>query len=444
MKRKLKKIALINPRKNLQEQNPMIHKMFERNKNTIKQWHAHPLSLLIIAANTPHEIEVTLIDEYFEDIDFDLHFDLVGLTAMTHQVNRAYEIADIYRQKKIPVVMGGIHATVMPNEALNHVDSVFLGESELLWPEFLNDFEQGIEKRIYENSVRYDLASNKLPRYELLNQAAFKEDGSYLKFVPVQATRGCPHDCSFCVVSKFYGKKIRKRPVEQVVADIQFIQSLGLDSLIMFTDDNLFVDRKYVKELLKALIPLKIKYVAQSDVNMANDSELLQLAYLSGCMMVLVGFESLETSSLNNINDNNWKLKQVDNYRNVIKTIQSNGIVVLGAFVVGFENDNLDTFVDIRDFVLENHILGQFTILTPLPGSRVFEEFKNRGKLLNETFWDNCSLFHMNFRHNNIKKEEAESKIIWVFDEAYSETNVLNRNMHMMRNYKKLPPRWIL
>lgn len=442
MNRKITKIALINPRKKLQEQNPLIYDMFERNKDTQKLWYAPPLSLLIIASNTPKDIEITIFDEYIEDIDFDKSFDLVGITAMTQQAMRAYEIAAIYRQKNIPVVMGGIHTTVLPDEALQYVDTVFLGESERLWPQFLTDFEQGAEKKIYSDDRPFDLSESRVPRYELLNYSKFKEDKNYFKLLPVQATRGCPHDCSFCVVSKFYGKKIRKKPVEKVVEDIRYMQSLGFDSLMLFTDDNLFVDRKYVKELLTALIPLKIKYVAQSDVKLADDPELLKLAYQSGCVMVLIGFESIETGSLEQINKNNWKRNQVQNYRSVIKVIQENGIVVFGAFVIGFNNDNKTTFESVKNFMLQNSIPGQFTLLTPLPGSRIYDELKKEDRLFSDTFWDKCGFFNMNIKHENLSKEEAENGIVWLHENVFSEENILKRNLHMMQNYKKLPPRW--
>jgi len=442
MNRKIKKIALINPKKDLSKQNPRIYQMFDRNNENLKLWFAPPLSLLIIAAHTPKDIEITIIDEFFEKIDFTQEYDLVGITAMTQQANRAYEIAEIYRKKNTYVVMGGIHATVMPDEALQNVNTVFLGESEETWELFLNEFKSGNEKKIYSSSKVTNLGFSKRPRYELINYEQYKSISSYFKFLPVQATRGCPHDCSFCVVSKFYGRKIRKKSIEQVVRDIEYIQSLKYDSLLMFTDDNFFVDRKYAKELLKALISLKIKFVAQSDVKLADDNELMELAYKSGCVMVLVGFESINPCSISEVNDNNWKMRQIANYETTIKKIQSNGIVVFGAFVIGFKSDNLNSFQHVRDFALKNNIPGQFTLLTPIPGSRVYSEMEKEDRLLKKEFWDNCSFFDMNIKHDKIPKEEAEKQIVWLHEQVYSDENVMKRNYHMMQIYKKLPPRW--
>jgi Fe-S oxidoreductase len=441
MNRKIKKIALINPRRPLQEQNPRVFEMYNNNRNFIKPMYSPPLSLLIIASHTPEDIEITLIDEFFEDIDFNVDYDLVGLTAMTFQATRAYEIADIFRLKNVPVVMGGIHATVLPEEALMHVDTVFLGEAENLWKLFLEDFECGVEQRMYTGNTTYDLSDSKIPRYDLFNYEAFKKSNSFIKFIPIQASRGCPHDCSFCVVSKFYGKRIRKKPVSQVVEEIKYLQSIGIDSLLFFVDDNLFVDRKYAKELLKALIPLKVKYLAQSDVKVAEDPELLELAYQSGCLLIFIGFESIKMDSFE-INENNWKMRQIQNYKTAIEKIQSRGMVVYGAFVVGFQKDDLSTFDTIRDFVLENNIQAQFTLLTPLPGSRVYKEMEENGRLIDKVFWDKCSFLDMTIIHDKLGKTEAEDKIVWLYEKVYSDENVMKRNYHMAQIYKNLPPRW--
>jgi radical SAM superfamily enzyme YgiQ (UPF0313 family) len=227
--------------------------MFRRNSDRLKPWLAPPLNLLTIAALTPPEIEVRVIDEHYENIDFDQEYDIVGLTAMTQQAFRAYEIAAVYRKKNIPVVMGGIHASVLPAETLENVDTVFVGEAEDLWKSFLDDFANGKEKHIYQCEVHYDLGNAPVPRYDLINFDAFRDSDHYFNYIPVQATRGCPHDCSFCVVSKFYGKKIRKKSVAHIVREIEYLKRFNNDSLILFADDNLFVDKRFAKERYKSL-----------------------------------------------------------------------------------------------------------------------------------------------------------------------------------------------
>lgn len=443
MSGKIKKIALINPKKSLQIDNPGIYDMFERNKEQLKRWSAPPLNLLTIAALTPADIEIEFIDEHYEIIDFDKEYDLVGLTAMTQQAYRAYEIADIFRKKNIPVVMGGIHASLLPEEVLEHVDTVFVGEAEDLWGAYLEDFKMGIEKSVYKCQVLYDLSKAPVPRYDLINFEAFKDVGNFFNYISIQATRGCPRDCSFCVVSKLYGKKIRKKNIDHVVSEIEYMQKYNKDSLIFFADDNLFVDKIFAKSLLKALIPLKIKYFAQTDIKVAEDQEILELAYLSGCQVAFIGFESLNPESLGEINLNKWKMKQIEKYSAAIKKIQSNGIVAFGAFVIGFKNDNLSTFKSIKDFVIQNNIPGQFTILTPLPGSRLYKQLKSEGRLYSDIFWNKCSYYDLVFKHDNMSIEEAESSLIQLYEEVFSTENSINRLFYMKNIYKHLPARWI-
>lgn len=443
MQKQIKKLALINPKNQTQTDSNGIYKMLERNKEHLKLWFAPPLSLLTLASYTPDKIETIIIDEHFEKINFDEDFDLIGITAMTQQANRAYEIADEFKRRNVTVAMGGIHSSVLPEEALKHVDTVFVGEAEELWQIYLEDLKSGRERKLYKNNGFYDLKKSLTPRYELINYDNYNQLNTHFKFIPVQATRGCPHDCSFCVTTKFYGKKIRKKEIGQIVKDIQHLNKYSPNSLLLFVDDNFFVDRQFAKSVLRELIPLKIKYIAQSDVKVAEDEELLRLAYQSGCMMIFIGFESLNPMSLGDINANAFKMKQYHNYSTAIKKIQENGMVVFGAFVIGFDNDDLSTFQNIREFVLKHNIPGQFTLLTPLPGSHIYNIFKAEGRLIKENFWNNCSFFNMTFKHDYLSKEEAEREIIQLHDEIFSEENSLKRNLHMMKIYKELPPRWM-
>ena len=444
MQGEIKKIALINPKSPLYIDNLKIYEMFQRNKEHLKLWFAPPLSLLTIASYTPNDIVIKMIDEHFEEINFEEDYDLVGITAMTQQAFRAYEIADEFRRRNKIVVMGGIHASILPDEALCHVNTIFIGEAEELWQIYLADLKSGSEKKIYKNDKLYDLKKSVTPRYDLINFELFNSLTSYFKFLPVQASRGCPHDCSFCVTTKFYGKKIRKKEIGQIINDIQYLKEYSNNSLLLFVDDNLFVDRQFAKSLLNELIPLKIKYVVQTDVKVAEDSELLKLAYLSGCVMICIGFESIDVKSLSHINVNSWKMKQRRNYTAAIEKIQKNGIVVFGTFVIGFENDSISTFKHIKNFVIQNNIPGQFTLLTPLPGSQIYEQLKAEGRLINEAFWDKCSFFDMTFKHDNLSIENAENEIIKLHDEIFDEANTIKRNFHMMKIYKQLPQRWVL
>ncbi len=442
-KRTIKKIALINPKTPLQRENPEIYDMFQRNKERLKPWLAPPLNLLTIAALTPGDIEISVIDEHYENIDYNEPFDLVGLTAMTQQAFRAYEIAGEFRKRNIPVVMGGIHASVLPEEVLEHVDTVFIGEAEDTWGVFLEDFKAGLEKKTYKPQHHFDLSMAPVPKYDLLNFSAFKDSDSYFNYIPIQATRGCPHDCSFCVVTKLYGAKIRKKSIAHVVEEIEYLQKFNRDSLILFADDNLFVDKSYAKALLKALIPLKIKYFAQTDISIAEDDELMQLAYQSGCHIAFIGFESLRPDSLEEINRNKWKMKQVEKYTQSIKKIQENGIVAFGAFVIGFKNDDLTVFDEIGDFTIQNNMPGQFTIATPIPGSRLYKSLETEGKLFSTVFWNQCNFYNLVFRHDKISRDQAQDSLISLYETVFNDENTLKRLMYMKNMYKKLPPRWL-
>jgi radical SAM superfamily enzyme YgiQ (UPF0313 family) len=443
IKRTIKKIALISPKTPLQRENPEIYNMFQRNKERLKPWLAPPLNLLTIAALTPGDIEIKVIDEHFENIDFNEVFDLVGITAMTQQAFRAYEIAGEFRKRNIPVVMGGIHASVLPEEALEHVDSVFIGEAEDTWGIFLEDFKAGQEKKTYRPNHHFDMSMAPVPKYDMLNFSAFKDSDSFFNWIPVQATRGCPHDCSFCVVTKLYGKKIRKKNIAQVVEEIEYLQKFNKDSLILFADDNPFVDKKYAKELLKALIPLKIKYFVQTDISIAEDDELLKLAYQSGCHIALIGFESLRPDSLEEINRNKWKMKQVEKYTRNIKKIQENGIVAFGAFIIGFSKDDLTVFNEISDFAIMNNMPAQFTLATPIPGSRLYQSLHSEGKLFNTVFWNKCNFYNLVFRHDKLSVDQAQDSLIKLYETVFSDENTLKRLMYMKKIYKNLPPRWL-
>lgn len=441
---KIKKIAFINPKsqKFLYDDNPLINEMFEQNKERLKPWYAPPLSLLVLASYILQDIEIKLYDEFIDDIDFNEKFDIVAITGMTRQINRAYEIAKIFKSNGAYIVIGGIHSSVLPEEALEYADTIFIGEAEQTWPIFLKDYINGVPQKIYKAKSYFNLEKALTPKYELINFNKFLNNDTYFKFIPLQATRGCPHNCSFCLTTKFYGSKIRKKKIEQIIKEIEYIKSLKINHLFLFVDDNFFFDKKFSKELLKNLLNLNIKYVAQSDLSIADDEELLELAYLSGCIMVFIGFESLNSKSLETINNNKWKMKQMEKYERSIKIIQNHGIVVFGAFVIGFPYDNLNTFEETKNFVIKNKIPGQFTLLTPIPGTKIYDDLKNKNKLIKEKYWDECSFFSLLFKHENFTKFEAEKEIINLHNIVFNEKNTYDRNRYMIKIYKNLPPRW--
>ncbi|MFH1782631.1 MAG: radical SAM protein [Candidatus Omnitrophota bacterium] len=379
------------------------------------------LALLTIAALTPKSFKIKLIDENFDSIDFNEKFDLIGLTGMTQQALRAYEIADEFRKRGIRVVIGGIHATVLPEEAKEHVDSVIIGEGEELWPKFLDDFKRGNIKPFYKTSNLTDLSKSPVPRYDLLNPKNYN-------VVWIQATRGCPHDCDFCAASKIYGFKFRHKKVGQVIEEIKAMLKIwGRGILVSFTDDNMFVDRKYSVELVEKLIPLKIRWFAQTDVSVARDENFLKLLRKSGCAFLFIGFETLSKEGLTFIDRTNWKVKQLSFYKQAVNAIQSNGMGVFGAFMLGLDSDSLSIFDKVIDFIDENNLYAsQITILTPLPGTRLRERLKKEKRLLSKN-WDDYTFLKATFTPNLMTAKELEEGLFKVYRGIY------NRRMNIKR-----------
>lgn len=394
MKRTIKKIALVNPSKPQRSLSPAINAMFDKCSKFIRPWFIPPLNLLTIASYFPQDVEIDFRNEDLKAADLSKEYDLVALTAMTLQAPRAYEIARVFRDRNIPVAMGGIHPSVVPEEAAEHADSVFLGEAEQTWPEFLNDFRSGFPRNQYEMrpNEHFELKNALVPRYDLLKNDQINRGQGYFNMIPVQATRGCPHECCFCIVSKMHGKKVRKKSVSQILIEVRAILNLfGNARPLVFVDDNLFIDKEFAKKLLSELAPLKIRFFAQSDISIAQDEELLQLAYLSGLQAVLIGFESLDEASLLNLDPANWKYDHLKHYQDAINIIQNNGIVVYGTFIIGFENDTKETFHFLRNFLIENHCNAQFSFLTPFPGTRLFQKAVETGKMSSVTDWGKYS-----------------------------------------------------
>ncbi len=308
-------------------------------------WSGPSLGLLIVASLTPSDFEIVYLDENYEEIDFTVRYDLVALSAMTQQATRAYEIADEFRRRKVKVVIGGIHATVMEDEAGTHADAVVIGEAENTWPALISDFLQGKMQRIYRSAVPVDLTRSPQPRYDLLKKYDYK-------MIWVQTTRGCPRDCDFCSASKVYGKAFRHKRIDQVLDEIRVIQSLWSNPFINFADDNMFLDRSYAGELVHALAALRVQWTAQSDLAIGEDEALLDRLRRSGCKVLFIGFETL--SKGNTLDVHGWKMKKIEAYPAIIEKIQSRGIGIMGAFIVGLDGDDRTVFDSLYAFIMEN------------------------------------------------------------------------------------------
>jgi len=381
-----------------------------------------PLGLLNVAAVTPPDVEVGLADENIEVIDFNKPADLVGITVMTSTAPRAYEIADEFRKKEIPVVLGGPHVSFMREEAIQHADSVVIGEAEGAWEKLIKDFRRGGKgalKKFYENEEKPDPSKIPFPRWDLL-----KKD-SYIVTKVLHVTRGCPYNCSFCSVSRLFGRKIRYRPVEKVVECIEsnIGESLG-SRFFVFLDDNIMANRDYAKKLFRALIPYKIIWMSQASVNAAYDEELLNLAGKSGCKALFVGLETLLEESLNEIGKSQNKISF---YKEAIRRFHHYGIFVEGAFIFGFDHDKKDVFEKTIRFINCAKIDGvQYTILTPLPGTAFYKKIEDEGRFIDRD-WSSYDCGHIVYQPRNMSPEELQAGLHWVYKKTYSLGSIFTR-----------------
>ena len=397
------------------------------------------LSLLIIASVTPDDVEVDYVEvpDVSQVKELNLDYDLVAITSYSAQIYEAYELAGRYKEAGIPVVIGGTHVIAEPEEAKRYADSVVIGEAEPLWPKLIEDFRNGSLQPFYkeERPGTYDLANSPVPRYDLLEPKNYNR-------ITVQTSRGCPHDCEFCAGSKLFGTGFRQKPVDLVIREIKSIKEIWPKPFIEFADDNTFVDKKWSKDFLRALIPLEIKWFTETDISVADDEELMRLMYHSGCYQLLIGLESTNRASLNGIDTHNWKLKRLDGYLAAINRIQSNGITVNGCFVVGLDGDTPNIFREIRDFIQKSRLLeAQVTVLTPYPGTPLYKRLKSEDRLLKDIYWDHCTMFDINFMPKNMSIEELGKGLLWLFKEIYTENEYLKRKRYYMDIVKKLPKR---
>lgn len=335
--------------------------------------------LQLLAALTPKRHSIKVVDETIgEKVDFDYPAGLVGITAMTTQASRAYKIADEFRRRGKKVVMGGFHPSIRPEEALLHCDAVCVGEGELVWGQMLTDAENNALKPIYQADRLVDFSEVPWP-----DRTVVRDKKGMLKNF-IQTSRGCPFHCSFCTVIKFFGETYRLRPIDDIVNEIRWLKKSGQlkRNFVFFSDDNICGNPERAKELFKALIPLNIRWGSQCSISVARDEELLSLARQSGCKALAIGLESVSESSLAAANKN---ICLAGDYKKAIALIHKYKIAVFGLFIFGFDTDDESVFEDTLSFVHENHLeYAMFSILTPLPGTGFYTEFKRDGRLLHE------------------------------------------------------------
>lgn len=336
------------------------------------------LALPLLAALSPPEVEISYTDDLLTPIDLDRDLkevNLVGITVLTKTALRAYQLADAYRKKGIPVVLGGIHATALPEEAIGHADAVVLGEAEEIWPHLLEDARTGHLKPFYRQEGFTDPRRIPIPRREILPRRG------YFPLDVVQVTRGCPFQCEFCSVRKFFGGTYRFRPIPEVINEIRNLRH----RLVMFNDDNIIGNPTFSKELLQALLPLKKKWVGEVSLSGLKDVENLSLLAKSGCIGLLIGFESL---SRNNLIQSRKYQNHPEEYEEIIDALHRHGITVWASFIFGFDEDDPSVFEETVAFAIRAKLFSVvFALLTPYPQTSFYQRMQEEGRLVQDRWW---------------------------------------------------------
>lgn len=392
------------------------------------------LGLLTVAALTPPDVEVA----YREISEVDPHtplepFDLVGISSFTAQIDEAYALADRYRAAGTPVVLGGIHVSLVPDEAAQHADSIVLFGAEGAWPQLVEHFRTGQLRPRYEGlrDRVFEPSHYVAPRFDLLRGRRYNR-------VTVQTSRGCPLDCEFCAASLRITSRFQQKPVPLAIAEIRRAIEVNQHPFLELADDNTFLNRRWGKEFLQALEPLGVRWFTETDVSVADDDQLLDRLAASGCRQLLIGLESPSPGALAGLDPHDWKRKRADRYLAAIERIQDRGVSVNGCFVLGLDGHTPDIFTEVRDFIARSGLLEvQLTVLTPFPGTPLYERLRREGRLLSDRYWDRCTLFDVNYQPQGMSVGELESGLRWLFQEVYCEREFARRKRQYMETVKR-------
>ena len=375
-----------------------------------------PLTLTTLASLAPKDlaVEFVLADEGIQDIDTSRDFDLVAMTCITGSAPRCYELAAAYRARGIPVVLGGPHVTLVPEDAAPHADAIVVGYAEESWPRLLRDFAAGKMQRRYDQVPDLDLAGLPFARRDLLPSKAYATTNVF------EATRACVHDCEFCVVPAAWGRKQLQKPVEDVVADIRQCRARHA----IFIDLNLIADRDYARRLFAALVPLRIKWFGLSTTLLAKDRDLLALARTSGCTGLLMGLESI---SKDNLRLAHKAFNSPDEYKDLVRDLHRHGIALMGCFVLGMDNDTAETPMEVARFAVEAAIdLPRFAIQTPFPGTALYKRLEAEGRILSRD-WSLYDGQHVVHQPKRMTVEELQTGHEAAWRHAYKGTSIVRR-----------------
>ena len=390
------------------------------------------LGLLILASHTPENWNVVYkeLDNYTEQEIQEIineKPDIIAFSSLTARINETYILTTKFKHLGITVVIGGLHVSAMPDEAMKFADSIIQGEGELIWSKLLADFENNKLKPLYSSLIDkeniFHLHQAKVPSYDLLDISKYNR-------LTIQTTRGCPLNCSFCASSRTISS-YKKKPIELIEKELNKIFEVWNRPFIELADDNTFIDKAWSKQLLNLFSNYKMKWFTETDISVAYDDELLESLAKSNCVQLLIGFETTTAKGLKNLDTVNWKYKQFENYYKAIEKIQSYGISVNGCFILGFDTDTLNTFDETEKFIKESNLSEvQITMLTPFPNTSLYHQLKNENRLLEENYWDKCTLFDATFIPKNFTLQDFENNFQTLMTNIYSDKNVRERKSH--------------
>lgn len=390
----------------------------------IRSWQMEPLAPAVLAALTPDDVEVQFFDDRMEVIDYDAPTDLVALSVETYTAMRSYQIASEFRRRGVPVVMGGFHPTLMPEEVAQYADAVVVGEAEQVWGQVLEDFRKGQLQPRYGSAQRPQLGG-------VFPDRKIFEGKSYLPLGLIEAGRGCHLRCEFCAIQSYFNSTQTRRPVNDILTEIKGIKK----PLIFFVDDNITSNMKQAKEFFRALIPLNIRWVSQASINAAHDEEFLELIKASGCQGLLIGFESLNPSNLARMNKRFNTMK--GGFEQALANLRKHGIRLYVTFILGYEGDDESTMRTTLEFAKRHQFyMVAFNHLTPFPGTPLYSRMEKEGRLLYDKWWMDPRYRYgmVPFRTSGLEPERMQELCVEARRDFYSVGSIVSRSLDFQVN----------
>ncbi|MBZ0272298.1 B12-binding domain-containing radical SAM protein [bacterium] len=387
----------------------------------VKKAFVIPFSVYMLAGQTPSDWDIEIANDYTDEIDYDGDYDLVGITLSTIHSRRGYQIAAEFKKRGRTVVMGGFHATLFTDEALQHADAVVSGEAEYVWPALLEDFKAGRLQRLYKADRYHDLRDLPPPRYDLINPKRYM-----VNVYPAETSRGCPFACNYCSVTEFYGQKYRVRPPADVVRDVLASGS----RFITFVDDNVAAHLTRASAIFEALVPHKIYWMSQVTIRLADHEPTLALAARSGFRYAIVGLETLDRSNLEAVRKT--RVNKVEEYVDRVKLFRKYGITVCANLMFGFDADEERTFDNTYHFLRRTKMVPNPYVITPYPGTPLYDDMERAGRLLHKDY-AKYTAYRTVFKPTNFTPDALDAAFTRFYKKAYSIPNIVRRAVHMLR-----------